>query len=130
MKFNKVSIIVLFISFYTIFNQYPMQNLEEISIRKGYGTLCKYEFLKPTIQNGKDAYFFFNISNNVGVTLTITDGDNQVTSFKINSYSKFYIYKIKNLKTQEFNFIISNIQGNKDITVIFIDNSREIRLNC
>ena len=126
MKFNKISTLVFLISFYTIFNQYPIQNLEEVSIKKSNGRLYLYEFIEPTIPDGKDAYFFFNISNNVGVSLTITDGDAQVTSLNITSNSLFYKYKIKNLKTQPFIFLISNNKGNKDISVIFIDNSREI----
>lgn len=60
--------------------------------------------------------------------MTITDGDAQVTSLDITSNSQFYKYKIKNLKKQPFIFFISNNKGNKDISVIFIDNSRDINI--
>ena len=127
MKLSKINIIILFICFNFIFNEpIPIQNFQTITFPEGT-TEYVYHFSEPTLQEGKDAYFFFKFSYDYRITLTIRDEDNKEFSIKVNSDSRFYNYKIENLKSQKYIFVIKNEYWySKSMT--FIDNSREINI--
>ena len=128
MKLLKMSIMILFICFNFIFSKpIPIQNFQTITFPAEGTTEYVYYFSEPTLQEGKDAYFFFKFSDDYRITLTIKDENNKEFSIKVNSDSSFYKYKIENLKQQKYIFVIKNeFWYSKSMT--FIDNSREINI--
>ena len=119
---------ILFICFNFIFSKpIPIQNFQTITFPAEGTTEYVYYFSEPTLQEGKDAYFFFKFSDDYRITLTIKDENNKEFSIKVNSDSSFYKYKIENLKQQKYIFVIKNeFWYSKSMT--FIDNSREINI--
>ena len=127
MKLNKMSILLFLLSFHIILNESEIKNFDEVTIpdnNKPYKFI--YNFTEVTIQEGKDAYFFFKFSDYYRVTFNIIDGDKKETTIKLSKSTIFYKYKIENLKTQQYIFSITNDW--RDITMLFIDSSREINI--
>ena len=128
MKLNKMSIWLFILSFHIILNESEqIKNFDDIFIPAKTLKEYKYNFKELTIQDGKDAYFFFKLSNNYRITLTVIDEDKIETPITIYSYSKFYFYKIENIKSQQYTFLINNSHTSR-VRLIFIDNSREINI--
>ena len=120
-------IMILFICFNSIFNEpIPIQNLQTIIFPKG-NTEYIYQFSEPTLQDGKDAYFFFKFTADYKINLTIIDEDAKEYLKRVSSDEIYYKYKIENLKSQKYIFVInSNYWYSEFMT--FIDNSREINI--
>ena len=127
MKLNKMSILVFLLSFHIILNESELiNNFDVVTIP--YNKKPKefiYNFSEVTIQEGKDAYFFFEFSYYNGVTFKLINGDKEETTIRVCS-TTFCKYKIENLKTQQYIFSITSER--KDITMFFIDSSREINI--
>ena len=127
MKLFKMIIMILFICFNFILNEpIPIQNFQTITIPEGT-TEYVYHFSEPTLQVGKDAYFFFALFSYNSITLTIRDEDNKENSITVNSNDIYCGYKIQNLKPQKYIFVIKNSSRHSEL-MNFIDNSREINI--
>ena len=108
MKLTQTFIMILFIFFNFILNEpIPIQNFQTVYFPEGI-TEYAYQFSEPTLQDGKDAYFFFKFSYSFRITLTIRDKNNKENSIEVNSKYIYLKYKIENLQPQQYIFVITN----------------------
>lgn len=122
-----MGILLFFLLFQLVFNEsYFIKNFEEITFPVGT-TEYTYQFLEPTLQEGKSVYFFFKFSFYYKIELKIVDEDNNENIIKVTTEFRYLYFNVTNLKTQKYTFILTN--NYKEQKMIFIDNSREILTN-
>ena len=128
MKLNHIRLIIIFLSFHLILNNaIQIENFNEIFIKEGT-TNYTYQYPGTNKTDGQNPYFLFKFSPIAEITLKIIDEDNNTVEKEINNPKVYIDYKLKDLKPQNFTFVIHN-KRTIDETLIFIDNSNEINTN-
>ena len=128
MELRRLNILFFLISIHIIFNeQIPINNFQKVYFYSGL-TEYIYQYSEPTLSEEKDAYFFFKFSEKSGSSLRIKDEDGINSEVKIDSDSQFIFYKITNLKSKIYIFILGNNGMSSSKTMFFIDNSHDINI--
>ena len=135
MNLYKIVFLSLLISFHIINGAIKINNFDKVIIAEGTTEYFEYDFVEPNLQEGKAPFFFFQF-NNVNYEILIRyKGRPPFDPYDINSNTLCYIYEIKKLISQKYYFIIRNINShsslstNEELTMVFLDNSKEINTN-
>lgn len=120
-----MQIFILFLAFYTIFNQsIEIKNFEEITYPVGISTYS-YDFSELNNPEVNEIIFYFNFTNRENLKLNIINENEQIETIKVSSTDKIWInYKIPNINQKYIFEIINN--GQSLGQMIFIDSSKEI----
>ena len=121
-------ILILVICIFSIINTetIPIINFSYVNCPKGTSEFI-YEFKEPNIPGKEYGFFLFRFSSYSNIEFKIRDENNKETQVYITSYN-IELYRLPNLKPQNYTFIIKN--NNKDtIKMRFFDNTKEININ-
>ena len=129
MLLNQKYFLCLLILFHIIKGMKIISNLDEVIIEEGI-TIFEYYYIQSTFQEGRYPCFFFTFNYANFANLTIKDENNNFSKIK-NIYSDNCFYQIKNVISQKFTFIIEypNMHSNNVLSMLFVDNSKEINTN-
>ena len=133
MELSLSKFVLFLLLFHVVVNQNEIENFQKVYFHKGI-TDYKYKYVKPILQDEqqKEIYFFFKFSNSLSFTLTFTINDeNQKEIYSDKVLFDDLYFKVTSLKSQTFTFSLKKSIDilDREIEMIFIDNSKEINMN-
>ena len=131
MALNLIKSLLLLLLIHLIVNEeIPISSYEHIKAPQGINNYS-YQFIESNIPEGKYGYFYFKFKDSPGyktISLDIIEENGISTSITIDKVY-WLCYNITNLKSQKYIFQIKNNYRDYNVSVIFLDSTKEINLS-
>ena len=128
MVLNIKELLIIFFLFHLIINEeVSIRSYEELDVPKGTSNYS-YQFTESSLPEGKDGYFYFKfniLKYYYPISLSIIQENGNESSISLTN-KNWFCYNITNLKSQKFIFSIEIAFYDTNISVLFLDGTKEI----